>query len=232
VDLARWTVRSADEAAWAMLPAWATVALALGSALIGGAIGLLGGWLTNRYAVARDRARREEERVREGAAVVAPVSLVLSDAHPDRLGVNLDRADPLGRLKELRARWESLRAPLAAFSLAQEAEAREAGRKLEVAVGNALTGAGWLVRDLAGQTAGDLTETRGRALKEWEDARAHAERLMALVRGEVLALGAMSGATRGAESGRGRGVGQGRRIGRLAGESETGRDAPRPPEET
>src|SRR5207248_5238049 len=76
---------------------------------------------------------------------LAPVALLLTEADPTRLGVNINPDDPLGRVSELFAEWEGFKTPLAAYALAHpSALVREAGQMLVVAVSNALKSGSWM----------------------------------------------------------------------------------------
>lgn len=166
------------------MSAWATVVLALGVALIGAAAGLLGGWLQHRYAIRREQSATHEACLREGATVLAPVALLLTDADPTRLGVNISLADPLGPVTELRTKWEEVRTPLAAYALSHPSNfVRDAGQMLIVAVSNALTSASWMLHDhaRAAPTTEKMLET---AKSDHAEARALMERVLALMRDE------------------------------------------------
>jgi hypothetical protein len=167
-----------------LVSAWATVVLALGVASIGATAGLLGGWLQHRYTIRREQSAARAARLREGATVIAPVALLLTDADPARLGVNINLADPLGPITELRAKWDELRTPLAAYAVSNPSTVvRDAGQKLIVAVSNALTSASWMLHDHArgASTTEKMLET---AKSDHAEARALVECVLASIRDE------------------------------------------------
>ena len=123
--------------------------------------------------------------MRDGAAILARIEILLSDGDPDRLGVNVRPEEPATHWQPLFDEWTAnLRPALAAFTLADaSSEVRDVGRQLGVAVSNSLTATAWFLRDLTRPTAGIDTEaTRQRAKGDHADAVALVARLMALIR--------------------------------------------------
>jgi hypothetical protein len=141
------------------MPAWAVVTLVLGSSAIVAIAVLVGGQLQLRRA--RDeQARSEERQLREqGAAVVAPVLSLLTDADPQRLTAT-PGTQTMTMMNELLERWYALRDPIAVFAASHPSKRiAEAAEKLIVAVSNALTAAHWLIHDLPESWSKESLET-------------------------------------------------------------------------
>jgi hypothetical protein len=132
------------------MPTWATVTITLGASLIAVTGTLLAGLVRERRADARAEKERRRERVDAGMDVLARVEILLSDADPARLGMNLDRQEPFGAWKPLSDEWHgSLRLALTTYTLADESPTvRDLGRKLGVAVSTSLNSTGWMLREM------------------------------------------------------------------------------------
>jgi hypothetical protein len=92
------------------MPAWATIALVLGSSAIAAAAALVASWLQLRHARHEREATEQDERRRKGAAVVAPVLSLLTDAEPQRLTAT-PGTQTLTLMNELLERWKALVSP-------------------------------------------------------------------------------------------------------------------------
>ena len=166
------------------MPAWATVVLTLGTTALAVAGTLLAPWINDRLSRARREREAHEDRIREAANIIAPVRLLLGEAHPDRLGVNVKPQEPFARLNELRDVWTNVRTPLAAYALAHPSAAvRETGTKLDVAIANTFHNSALMLRGLTNpRPGGDLIEERERALRRHTEAVALADEFLALIR--------------------------------------------------
>ena len=160
------------------MPAWATVAVTLGASLIAVLGTLLGGLVQERRADNRARQAARSDRIARGMDVLARIQILLSDADPDRLGINVNREEPFGTLTPLSNDWhKSYRPALATFALADDSsEVRELGERLGVAVTNSLVATGWFLRDLTHPTPGG-GDTRVRAVEDHTQARELAKQL-------------------------------------------------------
>jgi hypothetical protein len=169
------------------MPAWAIVTITLGATAIAVAGTLLSSWLQDRRAQSRATAEARTQRVRASADVVAGIEILLSDADPDRLAINVDRDAPLAAYVPLERDWlRNLRPALATFALADESpDVRTLGRQLETAIHNSFGSTRWLLRDLTNPMGGgDLVASRTTAVEKHAEARQLSERLMSAVRGE------------------------------------------------
>ena len=169
------------------MPAWAIVTITLGATAIAVAGTLLSSWLQDRRAQSRATAEARTQRVRASADVVAGIEILLSDADPDRLAINVDRDPPLAAYVPLERDWlRNLRPALATFALADESpDVRTLGRQLETAIHNSFGSTRWLLRDLTNPMGGgDLVASRTTAVEKHAEARQLSERLMSAVRGE------------------------------------------------
>ena len=141
------------------MPAWATVTLVLGSSAIVGAVALLAGQLQLRHVRREREAAERSERQEKGAAVVAPVLSLLSDADPQRLTAT-PGAQTLTLMTELLDRWTALRDPIVVFAASDPSRRiGEATDRLVVAVSNALTATHWLIHDLPESWSKESLET-------------------------------------------------------------------------
>jgi hypothetical protein len=141
------------------MPAWATIALVLGSSAIAAAAALVASWLQLRHARHEREATEQDERRRKGAAVVAPVLSLLTDAEPQRLTAT-PGTQTLTLMNELLERWKALRAPIVVFAASQPSRRiADECDKLVVAVSNALTAAHWLIHDLPESWSKESLET-------------------------------------------------------------------------
>jgi hypothetical protein len=162
------------------LPAWATVAIALGAALIGVAGTLGATWLGN-HSAARRREEDKNEQLREkGAAVVGPLRALIIEAEPLALGIFGDST----RVEALWHRWEALRDQLAVFAaLHPSHRVNELANELMKAVPSSLSATAYFVHSIEKRAGGD------KDLKEATEARhsealSAADALLAEIRGE------------------------------------------------
>ncbi len=141
------------------MPAWATVTLVLGSSAIVGAVALFAGQLQLRHVRREREAAERSGRQEKGAAVVAPVLSLLSDADPQRLTAT-PGAQTLTLMTELLDRWTALRDPIVVFAASDPSRRiGEATDRLVVAVSNALTATHWLIHDLPESWSKESLET-------------------------------------------------------------------------
>lgn len=166
------------------MPAWATVVLTLGASVIGGLIALAATRLQYQYA-RQERREAEAAALRaRGAAILGPISTLVCDAEPMRVGIN---ASPqmLEQLQLARDRWKDLRDELAAYAAEHDAPGvGVAAQRLTVAVSNTLTTSFWVVKDLV-EHAGDRRKTLDAAKNDHERARELLELFRAGIRREV-----------------------------------------------
>jgi hypothetical protein len=147
---------------------WSTVVLALVTGSVAIVATLLGSWVQHRFATSRAASETREQRVRDVAAILAQVDIVLSDGDPDRLGINVQRRDPHAAWRPLYEEWTTkLRPELATLALGDEsAEVRKVGRELVVAVSNYLTSTAWFLRDLVSPDTDIDVEKRRQTARE------------------------------------------------------------------
>jgi hypothetical protein len=131
------------------LPA-VTAAITAAAALGGQAIaGLLQG---------RNQERVEDRQRRDRAAeVLAEVRAFLTDASPDRIGINASQERSPEVLRELGERRERIRIPLFTLAGHPSPHVRRLAQQLEVEVANMLHMAGFFVSDLLRSTAPGTT---------------------------------------------------------------------------
>jgi hypothetical protein len=141
------------------IPAWATVSLVLGGSVIAAVAALLAGQLQLRHARREREAAERNERLRKGAAVVAPLLSLLNDADPQRLTAT-PGTQTLTLMNELLERWNALRDPITVFAASDPSRRiGEATDKLVLAVANALTATHWLIHDLPESWSKESLET-------------------------------------------------------------------------
>jgi hypothetical protein len=176
---------------------WLAVVLVLAGGVLGiaGTLGatVLQHWLSGR---ARDEAERGE-RIRTGAAALAPIRTLLTNLEPDRLAVNAS-PESLQELVDLRRRWDdTLRVPLAAFALSHPSpEVRDRATRLDVHVEWVLIRGVSLVRDVLAHR--DFREMQELVWRHYRDA----QRLIEELHGELHGAGGNAGATQPAETSR------------------------------
>jgi hypothetical protein len=121
---------------------WASIAQTVASALGGGTVGA---WLNG---VRQDRADRDRRRD-QAAEILAEARALLTDANPDRLGMNANPATFEQTFTDLGDRWQRTRVPLLTIGAGHPSErVRYYARQLEVAIAGTLTMSRWHVRDL------------------------------------------------------------------------------------
>ena len=122
---------------------------ALGGAIVGGVITLIGTVLQNRHATGERQAEAAKARRERAAAVLGRVRTFLSDATPERVGINVNAERTPQELEALSVRLSALRDELSMFAGADEDDrvmARTA--ELEVALLNTLHWVSWHASDL------------------------------------------------------------------------------------
>jgi hypothetical protein len=118
---------------------WADVVLTLGVGALGGLLGAAGAIgavvVQSRFARHDRQVAERSERVKNGAAALAPITTLLANLEPDRITVSASES-LLQELRDHRARWEaSIREPLAAFALAHPSrDVGDLATKLDVHV--------------------------------------------------------------------------------------------------
>jgi hypothetical protein len=141
------------------MPAWATVTLVIGSSAIVGIVALFAGQLQLRHARREREAAERSERREKGAAVVAPLLSLLSDADPNRL-TTTPGTQTLTLMNELLERWSTLRDPIVVFAAGHPSRrVGEGTDRLVVAVSNAMTATHWLIHDLPESWSKESLET-------------------------------------------------------------------------
>jgi hypothetical protein len=161
------------------VPTDSTTTTAVVAALAGGAGVFLGAGVT---AFLGERARREEQRreqQRADAAVIGPVMAFLTDAEPDRLGMNVrsDMAEQQKVMLPLAERVNGIYGSLLVLSAGHPDErVSDLARKLAVAARNAFGSASFLVSDLVRHSG---VEMRDQAKADHETARKLADELVA-----------------------------------------------------
>ena len=122
---------------------------ALGGAIVGGVITLIGIVLQNRYAHRERQAEAAAARRERAAAILGRVRTFLTDADPERIGINVNAERTPQELEEFSVRLGVLRDELSMFAGADE-DARVMARtaNLEVALFNTLHWVRWHASDL------------------------------------------------------------------------------------
>jgi hypothetical protein len=121
---------------------WSAILAAVIAALGGGAVGA---WLQGRRQDRTERTQRREQ----AAEVLAEARAFLTDASPDRLGINASQERSPQVLQELGERRERIRVPLLTLAGSHPSPTvRDLARRLEVEMANTLHMAGWFVSDL------------------------------------------------------------------------------------
>jgi hypothetical protein len=132
-----------------MLPAWATVVLALGTALAA-----LGGvWLQGILARSERERVESKERRERGGQLIAPLLGLIADASPARVLINAHLAGEM--LTDLWTRWNLLRERLIAYAVVHPSRrVDELARVLATGINTSLGDTAYAVRTL------DTAETR------------------------------------------------------------------------
>jgi hypothetical protein len=144
---------------------WATVATVGITAASTLAAGFLGGWLQGRN---QERADRRQQRER-AAAVLAEVRALLTDANPERLGINANEEIFTQMFTDLNDRFQQIRIPLLTVGIGHPSEeVRGLAVALETALSNSLVSANRFVRFLLGMRSTEFQET---ATRDYEEAR-------------------------------------------------------------
>jgi hypothetical protein len=122
---------------------------ALGGPIIGGVITLIGTVLQNRHARRERQAEAAAARRERAAAILGRVRTFLTDANPERIGINVNAERTPQELEELSARLGALRDELSMFAGADEDDRVMAQTaELEVALFNTLYWVRWHASDL------------------------------------------------------------------------------------
>jgi hypothetical protein len=166
------------------MPAWATVSITLGAAVVAVLGTLAATWMQLRHS-RRAREAAERERWREkGADVVAPLLSLIEDAEPLRLG--LARGNLNLRVLDLSTKWGFLRNQLTVFATAHPSpEVGKTVAEITKAVPLALMNGEIFVKNYVGPDAQFEGREEARASAETSHARAAelAEKLLVEVRG-------------------------------------------------
>jgi hypothetical protein len=122
---------------------------ALGGAIIGGVITLIGTVLQNRHATGERKAEAATARRERAAAVLGRVRTFLTDANPERVGINVNAERTPQELDALSVRLSALRDELSMFAGADEDDRVMAWTaELEIALFNTLHSVRWHAGDL------------------------------------------------------------------------------------
>jgi hypothetical protein len=127
----------------------------------------------------REEDRKERERDRlvaemavlrsEGAMTVARAQTFLTEAHPDRLALNLDRENWQNQAKRLTEQWEALRDPIGVLAVRLPSEdGRDLADAFSVALHNVWHRGTWLLSMLAKHQ--DVQEWVDDSKEWWEKA--------------------------------------------------------------
>jgi hypothetical protein len=180
------------------VPAWATVVLTIFVGLLGVAGTLAATLLQQRHGTSERRERERQEVLARLAVAAGRLRSLLSDADPDRVGINVGEHSR-DLLREFDARWQPLRDDLFALGVLLGArESDEIVARLVTATGNLLNRDGWLVNDLLTHRA-SMQEAISEAREEHVLATTTLHELLAHVQGD---RGGNNGATEGSETGR------------------------------
>jgi hypothetical protein len=137
-------------------------AVLIWTAVAGGTGGFLGASLSALLTYRSRAIDRRREQQRLDGDVLGPVSILLSDANPDRLGFNVSRDMTVQdeRMADLRQRANASSGQLLTMAASHpNKEARKLADELAVATGNAITSASWFIRDLVNDRALDYRDT-------------------------------------------------------------------------
>jgi hypothetical protein len=146
---------------------------AWGIAVFGVAATLAGAVLNHWLSVGRMKREREaavRERWREQAlTVLGPVGRWLTDADPDRLGINASEEGSPAVFEALERRSDEMRDQIATLAVGFPTErGRDLAGELDVAIFNSLISAGWFVRDVLTHSM----ESHSSAVNQQERAKA------------------------------------------------------------
>jgi hypothetical protein len=143
-----------------VFPAWATVVISLGGAVIGFGSTVLLLW----HQRVQRRADQASARLERAAEVLGPSRRLLIELNPSRMLANFG-PDSLNDWRELRARWDGLNDRLLTVEASQPSrEVGELLKELSVEATNATISTGWALRDMAtaGQPAPQMLEATKR----------------------------------------------------------------------
>jgi hypothetical protein len=143
-----------------VFPAWATVVISLGGAVIGFGSTVLLLW----HQRVQRRAGQASARLERAAEVLGPSRRLLIELNPSRMLANFG-PDSLNDWRELRARWDGLNDRLLTVEATQPSrEVGELLKELSVEATNATISTGWALRDMAtaGQPAPQMLEATKR----------------------------------------------------------------------
>jgi hypothetical protein len=122
---------------------------ALGGAIVGGVITLVGTVLQNRHATGERKAQAATARRERAAAVLGQVRTFLTDADPERIGINVNAERTPQELDALTVRLSALRDELSMFAGADEDDrVMKHAADLEIALFNTVHWVKWHVSDL------------------------------------------------------------------------------------
>ncbi len=127
------------------MPAWATVVLTLGSAVIGGAIALIAVERQNRHATLEREAIARAQRQEAAGRVLGRIRAVLVDLEPTRVTFNLNPQSG-EQLDAVNRRWLEQRDELASFGAGSgSGEIDDVSTALAVEIANLINRLGWIV---------------------------------------------------------------------------------------
>jgi hypothetical protein len=161
-------------------------AVALASVITSGVIGAAGIGLA-AWNAQQERATRREDReadahaelVRRGAEVIGPLLTLLSAIEPDRIAVD-GGSFSQKQIDDAQYRFGELRDPLAAFALSHPSpRVLDLAGQFDIAVGNAISQTGSLLRDVLGHR--DVKKQLEAAREKHDDARQLARELHAAI---------------------------------------------------
>jgi hypothetical protein len=133
---------------FAVLPAWATVVLALGTAAVSAVATLAGVWLQHGLSSGEGKRRQEAEHKREGRELAVDLSMMVREAEHLRYVFNTTQAMLEGLIERRRTLTE-IEGRLLVWAAEDQDHAMPARcRDLVVAVDRSLTATAWLVSDI------------------------------------------------------------------------------------
>jgi hypothetical protein len=120
---------------------WATIA-ALGGVILGAGLGY---W----FQRALTKEATKERWQRQAADALADLEILLTDAHPDRVAINLDREAVVEQIAELKERGTLVRREVAVLAAGHpDPDIRAVAKMMQVGIFNTLSSVGWLVSDM------------------------------------------------------------------------------------
>ncbi len=136
--------------------------------------------MLNKNAADLRRAAERADRRARGGSVIGRIRLLLLDASPDVLVVNINGVGDAA-MPDVLKRWYSLREELATFAEGDSVDVRAAARELTVVIENMLNRLGGVLFDQKMHT-GSGPELLRASREHYADARALVDKLGDLVR--------------------------------------------------